>query len=520
MADDRRVEFSMSFQSILYERLEESIKGQGPAVPDFFVDLNLNQIVDAIIAGREEYGLRPFFLAPLTSVDAIKYRHEIMQELEDASLHDAIQSFAQMMREMRQCRGRSDRILNKYVKQGWFLNAVEAYCEAISRLAHDLDSLDPKSRGLSSFHEYLKKYAESGDFTLLVAETKKVRAGLSASKYGLLIRGNQFSVRKYEGEAEYSGEVERTFEKFKQGAVKDYRIKFADYLDVNHIEEAALDFVAKLYPEVFQSLEDYCAKHAGYLDKTIGTFDREVQFYVATLELVAQVKASGLSFCYPRVSDKSKEVHSHEGFDLALEIKLMRENSSVVWNDFFLKGNERIFVINGPNQGGKTTFARAFGQLHYLASLGCPVPGRDAQLFLFDRIFTHFDREENINDLRSKLEDDLVRIHSILDESTPSSIVIVNELFSSSALPDAVFLGKKVLERIIELDSLCIYVTFLDELSSMEKTVSLLSTVKPENPEVCTYKIVRRPADGLAYAQAIANKYHLSYGSIKERIRS
>ncbi|MDA4133343.1 MAG: DNA mismatch repair protein MutS, partial [Thaumarchaeota archaeon] len=353
----------------------------------------------------------------------------------------------------------------------------------------------------------------------LVAETKKVRADLSAAKYCLLIRGNQFSVRKYEAEPEYSAEVEKTFEKFKQGAVKDYRIKFSDYLDVNHIEEAALEFVAKLYPEVFESLEGYCAKHPDYLDRTITNFDREIQFYLATLELVAQVKASGLSFCYPRVSDKSKEVYCLEGFDLALEIKLMHESSSVVWNDFSLKGSERIFVINGPNQGGKTTFARAFGQQHYLASLGCPVPGRDAQLFLFDRIFTHFEREENINDLRSKLEDDLVRIHTILNGSTPNSIIIVNELFSSSALPDAVFLGKKVLERIIELDALCVYVTFLDELSSLEKTVSLLSTVKPENPEVCTYKIVRRPADGLAYAQAIANKYQLSYERTKERIR-
>lgn len=510
----------MTFNSILSEKPEDGTTEPGRAAPDFFVDLNLNQVVDAIIAGKEEYGLQPLFFAPLKSADAIEYRHEVMRELESATIHDAIQSFARTMGATRRFRGISGRIVNKHVKEGWFLNSVEAYCEAVSRLAHDLAAASPKSRGLSSFLEYLKGYAESPEFASLVAETKKVRADLSAAKYCLLIKGNQFSVRKYEGEPEYSAEVQKTFEKFKQGAVKDYRITIPEYLDVNHVEEGALEFVAQLYPEVFKGLENYCSKHANYLDKTLAKFDREIQFYVAILDLVARLRGTGLQFCYPKVSDKSKEVYSKDGFDLALAIKLMREKSSVVTNDFFLKGEERIFVVSGPNQGGKSTFARAFGQLHYLASLGSLVPGREAQLFLFDRIFTHFEREENISDLRSKLEDDLVRIHSILDKCTPSSVIIVNELFSSSALPDAVFLGKKVLEKVIRLDSLCVYVTFLDELSTLEKTVSALSTIDPNNPEVCTFKILRRPADGLAYAMAIARKYQLTYQGIKERIQS
>jgi hypothetical protein len=511
----------MTFHSILYETADRRPPSEALAPPPFFADLNLDQIVAAVAAGKEEYNLTPFFYDALRDVDAILYRHEVMRDLEEVDLMADVEAFARTLRSMRETLRQADGRHYRRQKQALFLDAVDAYCSAVCGLTRAVGHADLRSRGLLAFRDYLTGYAGSDRFIALQAQTRTLKADLSTVKYALLIRGGDITVRKYDSEIDYAADVERTFHKFQQGAVKDYSVKFSDWPQMNHIEAAALDRVARLHPEIFARLADYCERNATFLDETIGAFDREAQFYVAYLAYLGPLRRSGLGFCYPSLSRESKALRVHDGFDLALARKLVAERASIVCNDFHLEGSERVFVVSGPNQGGKTTFARMFGQLHYLASLGCLVPGRSARLFLFDHILTHFEREEAIGDLRGKLQDDLIRIHAILSRATPRSVIIMNEIFASTTLRDAIFLGTKIIERITEIGALCVCVTFVDELSALnEHVVSAVSTIVPERPAARTYKIVRKRADGLAYAMSIAEKYGLARRQIRQRIQS
>jgi DNA mismatch repair protein MutS len=508
-----------AYHSILFESPGDRPADEVATAPDFFTDLNCDQIVDAITASKQEYNLKPFFHACLRRVDAIDYRHEVARDLENPVLLEEVRSFAQKMHDMRGQLARVQKLHDKEQQQAWFLGAVGFYCKAIESFADALRTVHFKSRGFLGFRDYLSSYATSDRFINLLSETNRLKADLATVQYCVLINGSKFTVRKFADETDYSAAVEQTFEKFKQGAVSDYSVKFSEKTDINHIEAKILEFVAKLHPEVFVPLDKYCTSNAGFLDATVAAFDREIQFYLCYIGHMAKLKRAGLHFCYPLVSHTDKEVYNDAGFDIALAHKLVEQEAPVICNDFYLKGKERILVVSGPNQGGKTTFARTFGQLHYLANIGCAVPGKAAKLVLFDRMFTHFEKEERVENLRGKLEDDLLRIHYILERATPRSVVIMNEIFTSTTIQDETFLSKKVMAQIAAVGLVCVWVTFVDELASYgPQIVSMTSTVVAENPALRTFKIVRRPADGLAYAIAIAEKYRLTRDAIMERM--
>jgi len=511
-----------TFGSLLFGSSEATPGLARRQEPECFGDLNLDQLVASVVARKQPYELAPFFYTPLAEVDAIRFRQEVFIDLERPEVLGLANSFAKQelvshYGYQQKAMSRDDSRFGHYHRARAFLNTTLNYVETIEALTTGLGAAEIGSRGMLGLRAYLEGYTQGDAFRALYDQSRELDEELDRVRYTFLINGSRITVGPYDDEQpDYSAEVSETFERFRQEAVRSYLPEFNDWDAFSGI--GVLYLVAQLYPELFARLDRFCREHAQYLDHTIAVLDRELQFYLGYLEYIQPLRDAGLSFSYPQLSVDAKVEQALDTFDLVLASQRVRERATVVCNDLTLDGSERIIVVTGPNNGGKTTMARTIGQLHYLARLGCPVAGRETRLFVCDQVFTRFERREDISTLEGKLQDELNRLRDALQAATASSLFVLNEMFNSTTAQDALFLSREILEQVSDLDALCVCVTFLDELATFdERTVSMVSSVDPTDPAVRTYKVIRRPADGRAYARALAEKYGLTYQQLTSR---
>jgi DNA mismatch repair protein MutS len=495
-----------------------------PAPPDALdraalQDLNLDQLVAALARRRPSYDLAPTVTRRLTDPDAVAYRQEVFRDLDRDEVREAVDRFGYAMIRLRRFRSLAASRQAPAERRSWQLHAGRVYVEGVRRLAADLAGLEVQARALTGLRAHLDDLLASAAFRALADDTEQVHAALGTVRYRLHLVPQGIEVERDDGDEEdLTAALTATFAAFLPAELPvpsdDPRRASA----LSHLEAQILDRVAALTPETFAALERYAADHPDPEDPTVLAFDRDVQFYLAYLEHIGTLRRAGLPFCEPTVTRERTGPVLRETFDLLLADKLLTEGTRPVGNDLVLDPPERRVVITGANQGGKTTFARTLGQVHHLASIGCPVPGREARVSLPDRILTHFAREERLADRHGRLQDDLLRMRSLLAASSADSLVILNELFRSTTIVDARVLGGRILDRLGRIGALTVYVTFIDELATGgPDTVSLVATVDPDDPALRTFRVLRRPADGRAHAAALAERHGLTYAAIRAR---
>lgn len=479
------------FYSVLFETHEQyqSASKQETLAQSYFKDLGLDLIFNPIINSKKKFKLEEFYFKPLNNSKLISYRQNALSDLENSQLRDLMIGFSSSVYE-----------INLKMKD----------------TRKDLSSSNEGYNNFLTFKDYIKSYVESEDFTQLDLAVKRVRDDFSQLEYTMLIDGGNIKIRKYDKQVDYSKKIAATFEKFRQKDSKDYRHKLSQNPQAKHVEVGVLEVLSNLYKKEFKNLSDFCRKFINFNDETINRFSQEIQFYLSWLASIENLKDKGLKFNYPQFTNNANQIDIRDSFDLALSNKI---KNNVIRNDFMLQGPEKIAVITGPNQGGKTTYAKMIGQIHYLGSLGLCVPGSSSSLYLFDVIHTHFSAEEDLSTQDGKLKDDLERLHSILSQASKNSLIIINEIFSSTTVEDAIFLGSKMMDRLCKLESPAVIVTFLDELAlHSDKVISMMSTVVEDNPTVRTYKVIRKSPDGSAYAIHLAKKHNLTYEEIIRRL--
>ena len=243
-----------------------------------------------------------------------------------------------------------------------------------------------------------------------------------------------------------------------------------------------------------------------------------MRFYFIYISYMNFLKSDDIYFSIPELSKDFNE-ESIESFDLALYYKLFKEHNKIVTNSYKITNDERMIIITGPNQGGKTTFTRQIGQLHYLLSLGLPLQGKYNKIHLVDNLYSFFKTEENLDNLDGKLKIELESVKKILSEASKNSLILFNEIFASTTKLDGLKIANLIMDEINNLGSMCVFVTFLTDLKSRKDVILMCSNVNKDNSAIRTFKITRTDNFDSAYPSSIQNKYGLTYQEIKERLK-
>jgi DNA mismatch repair protein MutS len=198
----------------------------------------------------------------------------------------------------------------------------------------------------------------------------------------------------------------------------------------------------------------------------------ELAFYLQAAAFFQRLAAAGLPFCRPEVAPpEERSSHVQGAYNLALALRLLADKGTgprrIVPSDVVFDGRQgRIWILTGPNRGGKTTYIRAVGLIHVLFAAGLPVPGRSARLSPVDMIYTHFLAPETARPGEGRLDEEAERLAEIFAEATPQSLVLLNEVLAGTSQVEALALAVDAVRGLRLLGARCIYATHLHDLAA------------------------------------------------------
>lgn len=220
-------------------------------------------------------------------------------------------------------------------------------------------------------------------------------------------------------------------------------------------------------------------------------------------------RAAEGSWCKPAIRDDNS-ITITGGRHPVVESALSATGDRFVANDCTLNNADRLWLIGGPNMGGKSTFLRQNALIVLLAQAGGFVPAERAEIGLVDRLFSRVGASDNLAKGRSTFMVEMVETAAILAQASERSFVILDEVGRGTSTYDGLALAWAVVEAVHETNRCrCLFATHYHELARLAETCDSLSLHHVRAREwkgdlVLLHELAEGPADrsyGLAVAR-------------------
>jgi len=253
----------------------------------------------------------------------------------------------------------------------------------------------------------------------------------------------------------------------------------------------------------------------------------EIEFVTKATELLIRLKEKGCTLCHPVIEPMAEKTFAAKG--LCNPIVTLKLDVPVVPNDFRFDDDGMIFVLTGPNRGGKSVITCAVGIAFVMAQLGLPVCADECVISPCDAIYTHFPTGSEDTIDKGRLGEECSRLGTIFESVTEDSLVLLDESLSSTGSYEGAYIASEVLQGFSLVGCRGIFCTHLHDLAasvdSINETCLPKGGVRIDNLVAAieegsrSFKILRAKPDGKSYARDIAEKYGLSIDKILMKIQ-
>jgi hypothetical protein len=248
-------------------------------------------------------------------------------------------------------------------------------------------------------------------------------------------------------------------------------------------------------------------------DHILGFFDMlrtELGFYVGCLNLHERLDQKGEPICFPVPIAKGKHCRSFKGlYDVSLTLSIKQR---VVGNDLNAD-NEGLVIITGANTGGKSTFLRSVGLSQLMMQCGMYVGAESFSAGIYDGLFTHYKREEDVTMKSGKLDEELSRMSDIVDHIAPHSLLLFNESFTATNEREGSEITRQIVSALLEKGVKVFFVTHLYTFAhcsyqkKMESSIFLRAERQPDGTR--TFKLLEAEPLETSYGEDLYNSIFL-----------